>query len=238
MLTVLSTAAVDAVRSGILLKHDFMGRIYHKLLLSTTGHYYATYYTSIPAAWLLSGLLLREPNPAWKLGDLASYDDFHLIDPACGSGTLLSAAYSAIKDGYIKNATGKLDVDLLHEILLSRTIYGYDVLDFAAHLTGHVRACFYGGRQLLIIDPAYRRRLLAAQPGTYHVFRDRAAEARIKTFVDREAVDEDPFQVDTWRTYLPIDLGGRAGNRGGCISTLDRLLPLLARYLEDRIRNA
>jgi hypothetical protein len=135
ILSLLADAAVEAVQSGILLKHDFMGRIYHKLLLSTTGQYYATYYTSIPAAWLLTGLLLRDPNPAWNLGDIAGYDDFRLIDPACGSGTLLSASYAALKDQYIKNAPGALDVDLLHRILLSRTIHGWDVLDFAAHLS-------------------------------------------------------------------------------------------------------
>lgn len=131
----LIAAAVEAVRSGILRKHDFMGRIYHKLLLSSTGHYYATYYTSLPAAWMLTGLLIRDPNPAWNFGDEKFYDSFRLIDPACGSGTLLSASYTSIRDQYIKATAGTVNLDLLHEILLSHSIHGWDVLDFAAHLS-------------------------------------------------------------------------------------------------------
>jgi N-6 DNA methylase len=135
MLEGLAKAAEDAVRSGILLKHDFVGRIYHKLLLSTTGHYYATYYTSLPAAWLLAGLIFRVPNAAWDFSSLGKISAFRIIDPACGSGTLLSAAYSAIRDQYILQATEELRVKELHSAMLEKVINGWDVLDFAAHLT-------------------------------------------------------------------------------------------------------
>lgn len=131
----LAKAAEDAVASGILLKHDFLGRIYHKLLLSTTGHYYATYYTSLPAAWMLAGLTLRRDSDHWSLDNLEDIADFSILDPACGSGTLLSAAYAAIKDAYLTGAEGELDLDTLHELLLGDVIHGWDVLDFAAHLS-------------------------------------------------------------------------------------------------------
>lgn len=131
----LSDAATNAVTSGILLKHDFLGRIYHRLLLSTTGHYYATYYTSLPAAWLLGGLTLRHPHKRWKFGELGDIANFSVIDPACGSGTLLSAAYGALKDIYLTTTVGEFDLDTLHEVLLSDVIHGWDVLDFAAHLS-------------------------------------------------------------------------------------------------------
>ena len=58
-------AALEVVSTGILLRHDFMGRVYHKLLLRTTGQYYATYYTSIPSAWLLANLVFKTDNPSW-----------------------------------------------------------------------------------------------------------------------------------------------------------------------------
>ena len=131
----LSNAAVDAVTSGILLKHDFMGRIYHKLLLRSTGHYYATYYTSLPAAWLLSGLVYREDHHFWDFGELSSFENFKVIDPACGSGTLLSASYASLRDQYIKSTPDAVDLGVFHEAMLSHTIHGWDVLDFAAHLS-------------------------------------------------------------------------------------------------------
>lgn len=135
ILTLLADSAESAVHSGILLKHDFVGRIYHKLLLSTTGHYYATYYTSIPAAWLLANLAVKTPHPSWYFGDLSDIANLSVIDPACGSGTLLSAAYTAIRDAYILNVPKVIDLDKLHQTLLSKVIHGWDVLDFAAHLS-------------------------------------------------------------------------------------------------------
>jgi len=130
-------AATSVLSSGVLLKHDFMGRLYHKLLLRTTGRYYATYYTSVPAATLLGELSIRTPNPQWDLASLKSISKFRAIDPACGSGTLVSAAYSAIRDAYILAgaATTPADLSRLHKVLVESVLHGWDILDFAAHLT-------------------------------------------------------------------------------------------------------
>lgn len=76
--------ASDVASSGVLTKHDFMGRLYHKLLLRTTGRFYATYYTSIPAAWLLASLVYKTPTTAGtsrRRGRL----------PSSGSSTLRAA---------------------------------------------------------------------------------------------------------------------------------------------------
>jgi len=127
--------AIGAVSSGVLLRHDFMGRVYHKLLLRTTAHFYATYYTSIPAAWLLSNLVIKSPHPSWRLDSVASIGAFRVIDPACGSGTLLSATYMALKDKYILARPLSLDLDDLHKALVERVLHGWDILDFATHLT-------------------------------------------------------------------------------------------------------
>lgn len=124
--------AIAAISSGILLKHDFMGRIYHKLLLRTTGEYYATYYTSIPAAWLLANLIFKTPKSEW---DFENPINMRVIDPACGSGTLLSAAYMAIKDMHILSRPTKLDLLSLHQTFIEHILYGWDILDYASHLT-------------------------------------------------------------------------------------------------------
>ena len=54
----LATLAYDIASSRVLLRHDLFGRIYHNLLLGNLTKYYATYYTSIPAARLLARLLI------------------------------------------------------------------------------------------------------------------------------------------------------------------------------------
>lgn len=134
MLLRLRELAISIISSGVLLRHDLMGRIYHKLLLKTTGSYYATYYTSIPAAVLLSHLIIKTENPHWDFSDEEKIKQFRLIDPACGSGTLLSASYSAIRDQYIIESISR-DVNKLHTSLMENCIWGFDVQDFATHLT-------------------------------------------------------------------------------------------------------
>ena len=130
----LADTARRSVSSGIVLRHDFAGRTYHNLLLRTTGHFYATYYTSVPAAALLSTLMFSTPNPKWTFGDLRKLSGFRVLDPACGSGTLVSAAYTSLKDAYLKAAINP-NLDKFHLAALSQILHGWDVLDFAAHLT-------------------------------------------------------------------------------------------------------
>jgi len=133
---------LDVLSSGVLLKHDLMGRIYHKLLLKTTGKYYATYYTSIPAAWILSNLVIKTPNPDldWDFDKLENIKKFRVLDPACGSGTLISGIYMALKDKYIldrykSNDPEALDLGAYHKIMLENVLSGWDILDFAGHLS-------------------------------------------------------------------------------------------------------
>jgi type I restriction-modification system DNA methylase subunit len=133
---------LETISSGVLLKHDLMGRLYHKLLLPTTGKYYAAFYTSIPAATLLSNLIIKTENPdlKWDFGSLEKLKDLKIVDPACGSGTLLSGNYMALKDKYIlehyKNGgSGKLDLSLFHKTMLEEVLHGWDILDYAGHLT-------------------------------------------------------------------------------------------------------
>ncbi len=138
----LSSNALKVISSGVLLKHDFMGRLYHKLLLKTTGKYYATYYTSIPAAWILSYLTIKTQNPDldWHFEDLENLKTFKVLDPACGSGTLLSGIYMAIKDKYILDRYASddpksLDLNNYHKIMLENVLNGWDILEYAGHLT-------------------------------------------------------------------------------------------------------
>jgi len=129
--------ALKVMGSGVLLKQDLMGRIYHKLLLRAMGHYYATYYTSIPAAWILANLSVKTENPDldWDYGTVSGIQALRILDPACGSGTLLSAIYTTIKDRYLIERKEDINLSEMHRVLLEESLHGWDILDYATHLT-------------------------------------------------------------------------------------------------------
>ncbi|HUK59340.1 MAG TPA: N-6 DNA methylase [Stellaceae bacterium] len=110
LLARLAAAAEAVTRAGALGGRDFLGRLYRKLVLGAAGPHYATYYTSVPAARLLADLTL----PAAPRADIS------LIDPACGSGTLLAAAQGALDEKGAAEAR----------------LCGWDVMPFAAELAG------------------------------------------------------------------------------------------------------
>jgi type I restriction-modification system DNA methylase subunit len=123
-----------------LLKHDLMGRIYHKLLFEKIAKHLATYYTSIPAAWLLARLCLDTKESLWEKIDWTDPEkikNLKVVDMACGSGTLLSATYRAIEDKHIIASAEKdkdIDTKTLHRNLIENSIYGFDVMLYAAHI--------------------------------------------------------------------------------------------------------
>jgi len=125
----------------LLLKHDLMGRVYHKLLFADIAKHLATYYTSVPAAWLLARLAVETKGSPWEAQDWSETDlakDFRVADFACGSGTLLSAAYRALEDKHVTDcarAEKEPRIQSLHADLLEQAIYGLDVVMYAAHIT-------------------------------------------------------------------------------------------------------
>jgi len=132
----LAETAQQIVSLRAALRHDLMGRVYHRLLLE--AKYLGTYYTSIPAATLLLKLALRAD--AWEIewNDLEQLRKFRLADLACGTGTLLMASADAFTDNYVAAAAAceqKVNLAELHTVLAERVIHGYDVLASAIHLT-------------------------------------------------------------------------------------------------------
>jgi hypothetical protein len=91
---------------------------------------------------------------------------------------------------------------------------------------------FHGIRQFLLAHPTEARTLRRADPSAYRLFRDRTMEQALKQFVINEAIDEGGLKVNTWRTYLPEGSGGKPKSGGGTSGNLNRMLPLLARYLK------
>lgn len=133
--------ALEVVKLRVVLKHDLMGRVYHRLLAD--AKYLGTYYTSIPAATMLLRLALRPAaNPiAWH--DVNQMRQLRIADPACGTGTLLMAAAEAVTDNYFKAsalASQRPNVAEMHRALTEDILYGYDVLPSAIHLTASTLA--------------------------------------------------------------------------------------------------
>jgi len=142
----LSTVAANVRGSGVLAKHDFMGRLFHKILLRTAGESYATYYTAVPSAYLLARIVVGLSDADFRSPEAVG--GLRIGDFACGSGTLLSASYTAIRDRYVAESAGTLDLPAVHQTLIEQSIFGMDVLDYAAHLTLTTLALHRGDQPL------------------------------------------------------------------------------------------
>ena len=133
VLAACAQTAADLLAMRALGRHDLAGRIFNRLIAERK--LLAAYYTSIPSSTLLAGLALapeRWPGLAWNQVDALS--QFRLVDPACGTGTLLMAAYRRILQNC--SASGALATDpALHQALVERVIIGTDVVPAAIHLT-------------------------------------------------------------------------------------------------------
>ena len=124
---------------------DLTGQIYHRVLADAKT--LAAFYTSIPAAMMMSKIALDMDSRggAKKWADLEFLRELKVADPACGSGTLLTAAAWQIRDNFLRadfrengpteseKAHGRIAE--LHRVMLEEIMWGYDILETAAHLT-------------------------------------------------------------------------------------------------------
>ncbi len=126
--------AAALLSMGAVGRHDIAGRIFNRLIAERK--LLAAFYTSIPASTLLAGLAL---SPArWRHVDWGSAEGLgglRVIDPACGTGTLLMAAYRQIVQNHAAATPTGTDDPSLHQVLVERIINGADVVQSAIHLT-------------------------------------------------------------------------------------------------------
>jgi len=119
---------------GIVGRHDLAGRIFNRLV--SDRKFLAAFYTSIPAATLLAGLALLPDR--WPQVDWASVEElrkFRVIDPACGTGTLLMASHRQIVDNHRSASGDEASMIELHKALMEEIICGADVVQAAIHVT-------------------------------------------------------------------------------------------------------
>jgi len=143
--------ALKIASKKTLLRRDFAGRLYH----SITGNIavrkgFATFYTEVPAAYLLAYLAtstLLNLNEKKSMSEVCgmvkeaieAIRNVKVGDFACGSGTLLTASYSALM--HIASAikfycnAEELDLESLGREIIENGIYGIDALRYASQIT-------------------------------------------------------------------------------------------------------
>jgi hypothetical protein len=107
------------VRNRAALRHDLMGRIYHRLLAD--AKYLGTYYTSIPAATLLMKLALQPQNWQMDWSDLTQLKQFRVA-----LATRHNCVYGAALKCRNKVATTKRAPSVA--TALSRLMRGFDAI--------------------------------------------------------------------------------------------------------------
>ena len=105
------------------LRFDHAGTLYHRLLSS--ARFDGSFYTNNVSALLLARLALTESSVDWS--NVEALAKLKVIDPACGTGTLLMAAMHAIRDRYENSVGTESELDLLHQALVEDVIYGLDI---------------------------------------------------------------------------------------------------------------
>lgn len=136
--------SIKIVSKHSLLRKDLAGRIYHKIVgEQSLKKGLATFYTQIPSAYFL----LYLANPTIKIERIEENQDevkFQLprvCDFACGSGTLLTAAYSAYRTNLFLSLM-KMGLDIDPKVINEEfhkgfmdVCYGIDVLKYATQIT-------------------------------------------------------------------------------------------------------
>jgi len=98
-------------------EEELLGRLYQESIPPETRKNLGAFYTNPMAAKLLANLAIDSWNEK-------------VIDPACGSGTLLVESYRA----KLRLSSDQISRDKLHRKFLIEDIYGIDIMHFATHL--------------------------------------------------------------------------------------------------------
>lgn len=97
-----------------------LGKLFHELIPLDLRKHIAAFYTLEEAAAILAGLVVRTPNE-------------RVFDPACGSGTLLVAAYQRKRE--LERGSYARTPEAVHSQYLEKDLTGIDMMPFAAHMT-------------------------------------------------------------------------------------------------------
>lgn len=122
--SLLATCA-DAVAESLSdMGYDHAGPLYHRILPSAESD--GAFYTHNVSAVLLARLALDEHSAKWSSFESAC--GLRIIDPACGTGTLLMAAMKTIKDRATQGGAFTNDnIETAHKRLVESSLRGLDI---------------------------------------------------------------------------------------------------------------
>ena len=133
ILSRLASVAEEIADSGVARSHDLSGRMFQRLI--TDRKFLATFYTRPAAATLLAELAVGRISVEWRNPD--TLRSLRIADFACGTGTLLTAAYRAVARRH-RRAGG--DDRALHRAMIEDSLIATDIMPAATHLTTSILA--------------------------------------------------------------------------------------------------
>ena len=113
---------------GVTRSHDLYGRTFQRLI--SDRKFLATFYTLPESAALLAELAAGLIDVDWK--DPEAVTGLRACDFACGTGTLITAAYHALLARH-RRAGG--DDAAIHRRMMERAVFAADIMPAATHLT-------------------------------------------------------------------------------------------------------
>ncbi len=95
----------------------------------------AAFYTTPSTAEMLAHLTIREQDRSdWSDPNIFE-DKLRIVDLACGTGTLIRAAFNRVRSFHDANGGTVQSYDLVHRLAMEQGLRGCDVSPIAAHLT-------------------------------------------------------------------------------------------------------
>lgn len=126
----LQKTAKRLIDEGVYRSHDLSGQVFQRIIADRK--FLATFYTRPPSAALLAHLAIPEDAPFADGDWQADAHRYTMTDFACGTGTLLSAAYKRAAE--LHELRGG-DAAQIHGAMMERALVGCDVMPSAVHLT-------------------------------------------------------------------------------------------------------
>lgn len=132
----LTEMASELASYGVTSTGDMSGQMFGKLI--SDRKFLATFYTRPASAHLLAEIAVARLTTNWA--DREQVTSLRVADLACGTGTLLTAAYQRIM-ARVRRAGG--DDKKIHPEMMAKALIGADIMPAAVHLTATLLASSY-----------------------------------------------------------------------------------------------
>ncbi len=127
IMEILEEVANKLVAKKITASHDLYGRMFQRLV--TDRKYLATFYTMPESAILLAEIAVRKMGLQFTEHTAPS---LRVADFACGTGTLLAAAYHAV---LTRHRRAGYDDAKIHKKMMEDALIGTDIMPAGVHMT-------------------------------------------------------------------------------------------------------